>query len=73
MKNFFAIFSLIIFWGMFQANIFAKSVHDDVDVRVEKLKKFYSGQARVEGGFFAEIYTSPFTFEYTRCGLLLAL
>ena len=60
MKIFLAIFSLIIFWGMVQSNVFAKSVHDDVEIRVEKLKKFYSMQAHVEGGFFAEVYTSPF-------------
>ena len=43
-----------------QSSAFAKSF-SDVEKRVETLKKVYSLNAHVEGGYFSEVYTAPFS------------
>lgn len=43
-----------------QSSILANSL-SDVEKRVDTLKKVYSLQAHVEGGYFSEVYTSPFS------------
>ena len=58
MKKFFIAWLTIIFLGISQINVSAKNF--DVDKRIEDLKNFYSLEAHVEGGYFSEVYTSPF-------------
>ena len=58
MKKFFIAWLTIIFLGISQINVSAKNF--DVDKRVEDLKNFYSLEEHVEGGYFSEVYTSPF-------------
>jgi len=43
-----------------QSGAFAKSF-SDVEKRVETLKKVYSLNAHIEGGYFSEVYTAPFS------------
>lgn len=43
---------------IFQVNVSAKSIN--IDKRVEDLKNYYALKEHVEGGYFSEVYTSPF-------------
>lgn len=58
MKKFFIIALAVSLIVIFQANVSAKPF--DVDKRVTELKNFYKLETHVEGGSFAEVYTSPF-------------
>ncbi len=58
MKKIFIAWLTTIFLGISQINVSAKNFN--VDKRVEDLKNFYSLQEHVEGGYFSEVYTSPF-------------
>ncbi len=58
MKKIFIVLLTFGVLGIFQANVFAKSIN--IDKRVEELKNFYSLEKHVEGGYFSEVYTSPF-------------
>jgi len=58
MKKFFMIALAVSLIAIFQANVSAKPF--DVDKRVTELKNFYKLETHVEGGSFAEVYTSPF-------------
>ncbi|MBR5914234.1 MAG: cupin domain-containing protein [Selenomonadaceae bacterium] len=58
MKKFLLIALLLILTC--QSCAFANSLND-IEKQVDTLKKVYSLQSHVEGGYFSEVYTSPFS------------